>query len=280
MARSIAAGAFRRSDRTIMIAAVVLAAIAAVLVFVAANSGGSSSTAKTVTPAAGTLAVVTALSDISANTTITADMVQVTTLPAAAVLTGAYTGTDGLVGLTTRYPLLAGEQVTPNKVGESVKDDKSLALVVPPGQRAISIPTKEESIVGGLILPGDLVDIIAVFTAQDTGVAKSLTLVQNVEVLAVGQKAEEAIARPIGTPAATGAATGSYGQTPQDAKAQPNASTVTLSVTPAQAQLLALTTQDATLVVTLRARGDNANPDTGETNLAPYQAAADTTTQQ
>jgi pilus assembly protein CpaB len=263
-----------------MIAAVVLAAIAAVLVFIAANSGGGSSTTKTVTPAAGSLTVVTAVTDISANTTITANMVQVTTLPAAAVLTGTYTGTDGLVGLTTRYPLLAGEQVTPNKVGESVKDDKSLALVVPPGQRAISIPVNEENLVGGLVLPGDLVDIIAVFDAQDTVVGKSVTLVQNVEILAVGQKAEEAIARPIDTPAATGASTGSYGQTPEDAKAQPDASTVTLSVTPAQAQLLALTAQDATLWLTLRARGDNANTDTGESNLVPYQSATDTTTQQ
>jgi pilus assembly protein CpaB len=258
-----------------MIAAILLAAIAAVLVFVAANSGGSSTT-KTVTPAAGTLAVVTAVTDIPANTTITADMVQVTSLPAAAVLTGTYTGTDGLVGLTTRYPLLTGEQVTPNKVGASVKDDKSLALVIPPGQRAISVPMNEENLVGGLVLPGDLVDVLAVFSSQDTGVAKSITLVQNVEVLAVGQKAEEAIARPLSTPAATGAATGSYGQTPEDAKAQPDANTVTLSVTPEQAQVLALTAQNATLWLTLRARGDNASTTTAETNLGPYQTAETT----
>lgn len=268
MARSITTAAFGRSDRLIIIAAIVLAAVAAALVFIAANSGGGTTT-KTVAPVEGSVDVVTAVQDIAANTTITADMVQVTPLPAAAIIAGTYTGTDGLIGLATRYPLLAGEQVTPNKVGESVKDDDSLALVVPPGRRAISIPTNEENIVGGLILPGDIVDVIAVFDSQDTGIAKAVTLVQNVEVLAVGQEAEDAIARPIGTPAAGE----SYGKTPDGVDPQPNAGTATLSVTPDQAQLLALSAQNATLWLTLRSRGDSASVELPESNFGAYGAA-------
>jgi pilus assembly protein CpaB len=270
MARSLTAAAFSRSDRTILLAAIILAAIAAVLVFVAANSGGDDSSPKTVTPVAGGVEVVTAVKDIPANTTISADMVQVTSLPAPAVLAQAYTATDKLIGLSTRYPLLAGEQVTPNKVGDSVQDDKSLAAVVRPGMRAVAIPVSEESMVGGLLLPGDFVDVVALFDTGDAGIQKAVTIVQNVEVLAVGQEAQDPIPRAAGGTDTTG---GTSGQVPDNVDTQPNASTLTLSVTPDQAQIIALAAKDADLWTTLRSRGDNANVALGESNFGPYQAA-------
>lgn len=270
MARSITAAAFGRSDRTILIAGVLLAAIAAVLVFLAANSGSDDSSTKTVEPVVGGVGVVTAIEDIPANTAITADMVQVTSLPSTAILALAYTSTDGLIGLSTRYPVQAGEQVTQTKVGDSVKDDNSLSLVVRPGQRAVSIQVTEESMVGGLLLPGDFIDIVALFDESDTGVSKAVTVVQNIEVLAVGQDAQDAIPRAAG---GTGASGGTSGEVPDGADTNPNAGTITLSVTPEQAQLIALAAKDGTLWTTLRSRGDNAALELPASDLGAYKTA-------
>jgi pilus assembly protein CpaB len=270
MARSLTAGGFVRSDRTIMLAAILLAAIAAVLVFIAANSGGDGgSTVRPIDGGPGTVQVVTVARNIPANTTITEDMIQVTSLPAAAILAQAYTSGEGLIGQTTRYPLLAGEQITPNKIGASVEDDESAALLVRPGNRAISIAIGEDTAVGGLLLPGDFVDVIAVFDDNSTGVAKAVTIVQNVEVIAVGQDKQEAIPRAAGEEPEGG----TYGEIPDNAEPNPNANSLTLSVTPEQAQIIALAAKEASLVATLRARGDTAGVDLPESNLDRYQTA-------
>jgi pilus assembly protein CpaB len=265
-----------------MIAAGVLALIAAVLVFVAVNGSGSSSPAKTV-PVSGSVSVVTASQDIPARTTITAGMLQVAALPADAVLTGSYNATASLVGLTTRYPLIQGEQVTTSKIGDALPtNDKSLSLIVAAGYRAMSIPVDDKNGVGGLLLPGDLVDVIAIFGAQGTGTATSVTLLQNVEIVAVGQTAEDALPAPVGSPAAS-ASTGSLGKAPDDAKSQPSASSVTLAVPADRVQQLALAASDSSvhLWFSLRHRGDNATIPSVQSDLsslgsAPTASAAPT----
>jgi pilus assembly protein CpaB len=257
-----------------MIAAGVLALIAAVLVFVAVNGNSSSSPAKTA-PAAGPVSVVTASRDIPALTTITADMLQVAGLPASAVLTGSYNTTASLVGLTTRYPLIQGEQVTASKIGDAVpNNDKSLSLVVAAGYRAMSIPVDEKNAVGGLLLPGDVVDVIVISGAQGTGTSTSVTLLQNVEILAVSQKAEQALPAPVGSPAAS-ASTGSLGKAPDGANAQPNASSVTLAVPADHAQQVALAASDSSvkLWLALRHRGDNVTIPSVQSDLSSLGAA-------
>ncbi len=248
-----------------MLLAIVFALIAAILIFlVLSNSGGSD---KTVVPGAATVNVVTAGGDIAALTTLSADMLKVTAVPADLVLSGSYSDAAALAGLTTRYPMAKGEQFTTSKIGETQKNDKSLARVVPPGKRAIAIPASQQSIVGGLILPGDIVDIIAVFTGSDPGVDKAVTILQNVEVLAVAQRAQEAVPPPVTAAGATPGAV-RLGQTPEDTSAQPDAGTVTVVVTPEQAQVLALAADKAKLVLTLRPRGDTGNVQLGESSLS------------
>jgi pilus assembly protein CpaB len=233
---------------------------------VLSNNDDSTSGSQTAAPAVNTVAVVTAASDIPARARITADMLRVSAIPTDLALTGAYSTSESLAGLTARYPIAQGEQVTTGKVGQELKDDKSLSLVIPAGKRAIAIPVKEQTNVGGLVLPGDIVDVIAIFAGSDTSVDKAVTLLQNVEVLAVAQEKQEPI------PPAVDAAQGStdLAETPSDVEQQPDAGTVTLAVTPDQAQLLALTSEKAKLWLTLRARGDAANVELGATDLSGF----------
>jgi len=224
--------------------------------------------------------VVVANKDIPARTELTADMLEVADLPPEQVLRSTFSEEELVVGQVTRYPLAESEQVTLTKVGpQTAEEEPGLSFVIPQGMRAFSIRVSEVSSVGGLVLPGDLVDIIAIFDEGVVGFDKAVTLLQNIEVLAVAQAAQEAI-----PPAATDeaeeeaeadgteevAATRSLGLRPEDVEANPSARTVTLAVTPEQAQLLALTQARGELALSLRSYGDEAEVQLGESTLAPW----------
>ena len=273
MARTIST-LTERPGRSLLLLALLFAIVAAVLVFLALNRNdeGDEKTA-----GQATTKVVVAAQDISARTTLDADMLKVADVPAGSVVDGAFSDVDDLDGEVTRYSFLKGEQVVASKVGVQKDDETGLSFVFPQGMRAFSIQVSEESSVGGLILPGDLVDIIGILDEGTVGIDKAVTLVQGVEVLAVAQEAQQPIpaARPTGT-VTPSAVTGTLGDRPEDVKANPGARTVTLAVTQEQAQLLALVQAKGELALSLRSFGDKAPVAPPETDLIPYGAVRKT----
>ena len=272
MAKKPTSSVTQRSGRWVLALAIVFGLIAAILIFAILSNNDSSDKTEGPGPSATTVKVVTAATDIAERTSLSADELKVVAVPAELALSGSYSDTASLVGLTTRYPLVKGEQVTASKISEEQKgdNDKSLSRVVPAGKRAVAIPAEQQSIVGGLILPGDFVDIIAIFSASDVGVDKSVTIVQNVEVLAVGEEAQEPIPPPASAGATATPGTVRLGQAPADAEPQPDARTVTVAVTPEQAQLVALTAEKAKLWLALRPLAEEPNAELGETDLGAF----------
>jgi pilus assembly protein CpaB len=264
-----------RPGRSLLLLALLFAIVAAVLVFVALRQNDDSD--KEAAAAGDMTKVVVAAQDIAARTTLDRGMLKLAEVPKDSVLDGVFTDIDDLDGQVTRYPLVSGEQVTDSKIGVQKDDEEGLSFVVPQGMRAFSIQVSEESSAGGLILPGDLVDVIGILEEGTVGIDKAVTLVQNVEVLAVAQEAQEPIpaARPTGTPTPS-AVTGTLGERPEDVKANPKARTVTLAVTPEQAQLLALVQSKGELALSLRSFGDKAPVAPPETDLIPYGAVRKT----
>jgi Flp pilus assembly protein CpaB len=276
-----------RSGRAFLYLALIFAVVAAVLVFVAANHGGGNKE-EAASPSAAKSTVVVASRDISARTELTGGMLTTKKVPADETLRGAFTDTEQVVGQVTRQDILEGEQVTASKVGPQTKAEREqgLSFVIPQGMRAFSIQVDETSAVGGLLLPGDLVDIIAVFEKQDFDVDKAVTILQNIEVLAVAQESQESIPAPTSEEAAQATATpesdgtaeeaaskgASLGTRPEDVEPNPKARTVTLAVTQEQAQLLALTQARGDLALALRAYGDSADVTLNETTLIPMGA--------
>jgi pilus assembly protein CpaB len=260
-----------RPGRALLLLALLFAVIAAVLVFVALNGSGDNDGKAS---ASATTRVVVAAHDIAARTTLKRDMLEVADIPTDSVLKGAFSSVDDLEGQVTRYPLVGGEQVIASRVGAPEKGAEGLSFVVPAGMRAFSIQVSEESAVGGLTLPGDLVDVIGILKEGTVDIDKAVTLIQGVEVLAVAQAAQEPIpaARTTGTPTPS-AASGTLGERPEDVKANPWARTVTLTVTQEQAQLLALVQSQGELALSLRSFGDKEPVAPPETNLIPYGAA-------
>jgi pilus assembly protein CpaB len=262
----------RGSGRSLLLLALLFAAIAAFLVFVALkrDSGGNGEAS-----AADTTQVVVAARDIPARTTLKDDMLKVADVRTDSVLASTFSEKSPLVGQITRYPLAENEQVSSSKVGTGTgtdKNDQGLSFVVPTGMRAFSVKVSEETGVGGMILPGDLVDVLGILKADLVGIDKAVTVVQSVEVLAVAQEAQVPIPPAQAQGTTTPDASGTLGELPKDVSPNPSARSVTLAVTPEQAQLLALVQTQGELVLTLRSFGDRSPVTPPESNLQPYGA--------
>jgi len=180
------------------------------------------------------------------------------------------------LGLVTRYPIAANEQIGPQKVGATLADaqtetlDSGLSFVIPQGFRGVAISVTESSAVGGLVVAGDHVDVIALFDKELTGLERAVTVIQNVEVLAVAQVAQEAVPPAVEAEGdETGAASTGLGVRPLEPEPQPSARTVTLAVSPEDAQILALVEQNATLWLSLRAYDDDETPRITDSDLLP-----------
>ncbi len=254
--------ALNRGNRGLLLLAVLAGLVAAALVFVAlANSGGSDN--KSTTAAALGSKAVVAKQDIAAGTTINVEMVEVVDVPQNLLIPGAYADTNIVVGQAVRFPVQKGEQLSPAKVGVEPKVS-GLSGVVPNSMRGVAASVQQVTAVGGLILPGDRVDIVVTqkFKVSDTAdLYRTYVLLQNVEVLSVAQEAQKPapVAESQTDPKSAGASALTSGQLPKDVKEQPDAGTITVALDPAQVLSL-VSVQDCPCTVrlwgTLRNFGD------------------------
>jgi pilus assembly protein CpaB len=176
-----------RANRGLVFLALLFGIISAGLVYVylmQVDDGGTTGQVATKVP------VVVAAQDIAAGTTIAPEMLRLSDLPKEALLPDVFRETEGVVGQVAAVSLVAGEQVLPSKVAVAIGpdlaafgDNPPLNLVVPEGMRAFSIPVSQVSAAGGLIRPGDYVDVI--YVVEDG--LQVCAAVQDVQVLAIAQ---------------------------------------------------------------------------------------------
>lgn len=257
-----------KGNKGVLAVALLLGLLSAVLVFVYLSQSGGEKTA----PSGETKAVVVASQDIPAGTRITEDMVQVKNVSADAVVPQALSSTDEVVGSVARFPITADEQILENRVaagGITVPkgEEIPLAYVVPEGKRAMAIRVEQVVSAGGLVVPGDYVDIIMVAEIKSDlpppldKTHLSMTILQNVEVLAVNQEVAEVVPErsdDSGDGTTPEESDGEVSQRVPIDRPEPNpeATTVTVSVTPSEAQILAMADEKATLRLALRPFGE------------------------
>jgi pilus assembly protein CpaB len=94
------------------------------------------------------------------------DMLETKKIEEDAVHPDALTSIDDVVGGTTTTDLMAGEQILSERI---VSDTGAgpLAYRVPESMRAITVPTTEVASIGGYIMPGDKIDILARYPSLD-----------------------------------------------------------------------------------------------------------------
>jgi pilus assembly protein CpaB len=202
-------------------------------------------------------AVVTAAADIQPGQPLSAAVLTTGQMTSGSVPVGAFESPDALADRVAITRLVKGQPVLESMLAP-VGDAAGVQALIPPGMRAITVEVTEFSGLRGLLAPGCRVDVISVVPVGD-GTQNSIarTIVQNVEVRAVGLQI---------TSNAGGAAPGA------DAAAQP--SSVTLLVTPAQAEAVQLASSGGRPWLVLRNARDAAPFDTAGTSLADLRGEA------
>tara|TARA_Y100001934_G_scaffold221000_2_gene263300 strand:- start:22117 stop:23856 length:1740 start_codon:yes stop_codon:yes gene_type:complete len=145
-----------------------------------------------------------------------------------------------IAGAAVRVEMIGGEPIMSNKIFKR-GDSGFLSGVLSPGMRAITVGVDPETGGGGFVLPGDRVDLIVIFdvpdedevTGETTNLVVSETILQDIRILAVGQEV---------------AIEGGGG----DETLTEVAETVTLEVTPNQAQVVSVADQMGRLRLVLR----------------------------
>lgn len=222
-----------------------------------------------------TAPVVVAAGPIAARSVIGPEHVKVQQVPVEGRHPNALRSANDAIGKVVRTELTPGEPILSTKLFLQ-REESGLAFLVPAGRRAVSVAFTEVIGSGGLIQPGDRVDILGVFEVkapppgfgappevvnanqQSTHVATMV--LQNVEVLAVAQRLEGDDNRDLPKKAAQDSGLlgrgGSANPPRTQAQAQPLAKTATLAVTPDDALRLVLAEERGKIRLALRQAAD------------------------
>ena len=180
--------------------------------------------------------VVVAQMDLGTADSLSAAELMLVDWPAQLVPTGAIHAISGAEGRVTRRPLVTGEPVLEGALFD-MGAEGGLPAVIASEHRAVSV--KVDSVIGvaGFVKPGSRVDVMATVRRVDTkdSLPYSKVILQDVKVLAIDQKLEEA----------------------RDGEAQ-LVSVVTLEVKPDAAQKLIYSAHEGRLQLALRTPGDDA----------------------
>ncbi|HET6615946.1 MAG TPA: Flp pilus assembly protein CpaB [Dehalococcoidia bacterium] len=253
MARTVAGAAPSRTNRRFLIIAVLLAAVSAVLVYakIAADedTGGGSASGDA-------QQVVVAKAEIPANSIITSDMLTIENVDANGIATGALSDPASAIGRVTKYEVPKNGQIVTSAIVDTNRPADVLSQVVPLGKRAVSINASQVGNAGGLVLPGDYVDVV--WACCQGGKVITKTLLKNVQVLTVAQTI---------LPSAPVAGTQDAPVPGPDGPPLPDASTVNLLLTPQEAQIVFLAEGQGEFRLALRGDGDDAPVETGSSIL-------------
>lgn len=178
--------------KNFMIVAGLLGVAAAVVGYYGLTSMASQTTAQ---QNANFRNVVVTVTDLTYGVKLDKDMLRMVRYPKESVPEGAFASMDSVVGQTTKVFMSAREPVTVIKLSSR---GGGLSMLVRPTMRASSLEVNNVSGVSGFVLPGDRVDVLTTVDGRGANEdAVTRTVLQNVEVLAAGQKTEQKDNKPI-----------------------------------------------------------------------------------
>ena len=181
-----------------------------------------------------TVGVVVAAEDIPFGSTIRPDQVTLSAWPKDRYPKDVLTDVKAASGRIARREFMRGEPIVESKLLTTSANVGMLSLRIPQGMRAFTVRVNEVVGVGGFILPDSRVDVV--LTTESPGGQRgriSKIILEDVRVLAAGQKTDQ----KNGEPATVG--------------------TVTLAVTPEEAEKLALASADGNIHLVLRNFADS-----------------------
>ncbi len=169
--------------RLLMIGVVALALGAFVSLFVYKNLAGRPATVEAGAD------VIVAADDIQVGSRVEEHDVRVARFPASGLPPGAYTKRSQVMGRGVIIPNSKGEFILPSKLAPE-NAGAGLPALIPPGMRAVSVRVNEVVSVAGFVGPGTRVDVLLTGTPNGSSESQTTTVLQNVAVIASGQRLE------------------------------------------------------------------------------------------
>lgn len=174
--------------------------------------------------------VAVAATPMSVGHIVTAEDVKMVEWPAEAVPADYSQSASEVVGRGVITPVAMNEPLLAAKLARK-EAGGGLAIVIPEGMRAVSVPVNQVVGVAGFVLPGTRVDVLVTATPPGGGEFETQVVLQDVEVLSAGQQIRRTT----------------------EGQSQPQVvSVVTVLVTPEQAETLTLATESGQLQLALR----------------------------
>jgi pilus assembly protein CpaB len=185
--------------------------------------------------------VMVAADDLQVGARVEEHNLKIIKIPGSDLPPGAPRRRADVLGHGVILPISKGEFILLNKLaGENVS---GLPSLIPPGMRAVSVRVNDIISVAGFVTPGTRVDVLLTGAPNNSGEQQTTTVLQNVAVIAAGNKLER---------------TGSGD--PQ------NTAVITLLVSPDDAQRLTLATTQGHIQLALRNPLDTRQDDVASSN--------------
>lgn len=209
--------------------------------------------------------VVVATKQLEPMTIITPDAVTIATKKRSILPQGSFTDTSQVLSKVLKFPAQQGKMLTESDF-YTKGSPAELAAALKEGERCVNVALNDSMGIESLLYPGSLVDVMCSMHLRGTSDEDpseqpiSITLVENVRVLAVGR--ETIVHQSDGTA--------------EDGAARAGRPTVALAVTTDQAEKLKLAMQEGSVSLTLRNPRDTAEVPvrvTGMASLSPLLGA-------
>ena len=191
--------------------------------------------------------IVVAASDIPIGTTIAQPQLKETTWPKDSIPPGSAQLSSNVIGRVAIRPITRGDAVTEQKLKPKAGAPGSgfMTYVVPQGHRAVTVAVNEVAGVAGFLTPNDRIDVVV--TTPWPGNDKeniSKIILENISILATGQVTDQKEGKPVVVP------------------------TVTLDLSPSDAEKLVLSASKGSLQLLLRNITDSSPADSKGATIA------------
>lgn len=175
--------------------------------------------------------VVVAAIPLSLGTRIQAEHLKLVSWPGDQPIDGMFASRDEIVNRALLTNVVENEPILSGKLAP-IAAGVGLPATIPEGMRALSVSVNDVVAVAGFVTPGTMVDVLVTGSVDGSGTSNQAitrTLLENIRVLAAGQKIE------------------------QDADGKPQTvPVITLLVTPEQANLLTMASTEGKIQLALR----------------------------
>jgi pilus assembly protein CpaB len=190
--------------------------------------------------------VVVAKMEIALGEKIVAEKLTVVQLASNATPEGAFDSIEKVTGRVSATRIAPREPVTNYRLAPE-GSTAGLSALIPEGYRAMTVNVDDEAGIAGFLMPGTLVDVLAVINPPNEYSGQnpiSKIVLQNIKVLASGRNLDQ----------------------PEDGREAQSVKTATLLVTPEQAEKLVLSSIDGKLRLALRNSIDQGDQQTQGAN--------------